>query len=1085
MGDTMHSLATRRTTQSLNRACPSVWGRCQRILPILPILLLAVAVLFAPSEALAQGTDASITGTVNDADGEPLPGATVQIENVSTGFSAGTTTDPRGRFALRELPLGTYAVTVTFVGYGGERRTGLELDQGDRIALDFELSQATQELQEVVVEATNFRNRTERLDASTRVTAEQVETLPAADRNFTDLVKLSPRVSSGTNIAGFSGRTNAITLDGVNAKETNFGGSGSSPYELSMAALQEFEVVTNSYDVIEGRGTSGAIKAVSKSGTNEFGGSVFGHFWDKRLAAPTDIRGRSVAGDTKSQQGFTFSGPIIEDKLHFFVGYDGERKSEAYELWAQSTQSGILENGVGERASAENVNRIISILEEKYSLDSGQRQIGFFQRQNSLDTFFGRVDWQMNDTHTLMARYTRDDFVRPNRNNSHIGRRGIHSQTYNFAADGHNALLSLRSQYESLTNSLKLAYYYNRRANLNTNGRVPNLWVNFTSDINGVTEAARLHGRGYEWVPEDQRSEVITLVNNTYYSTDRFDFTFGTENALVEASGLWTHGQQGRFTFSSIEALDNMNPSRFTRRVATEGRELTDPITTRHLEMAVYGQVETDLTDRISATAGLRYDVTNFLSSPEFNPVLEQELGLRNDANPIDWDNIQPRLSVSWDVTGDGRNIVQGGAGWFQGQTLTRPYAQAFVFNGLRFFEIDVTDDNVPTPNYDAYEESFLNIPGQDLAPPEEQRSQIVRFLDPDYEMPFAFRANLSYHRYLTDWWRVGANLYYNRVSDLPMIQNQNLDTDAGFRLNGEGGRRVYGTPAANLREDPRDGFGDDGSKISQRFAEVNMYTSGYRQTSRQVVLETDFELPNRGHLSASYTWNRSKGAAVYHNEVDDRFIGREYNDFDYLRNGFSPDDFRHKLLLVFTSPSIRGFQASGFLNLVQGDRYTAMIDSRTNVSGLPGEQRYTAFVFDPNDPETPDQIAEDMQYVLDNTSDHFREYLERNMGQYATPNGGISPWEPELNVQLRQEIELPFESIGERLVFNVDIFNVLNLLNSDWGGEYNIIDTRLLRVTGFDADARQYEYEVNRSAGEQRYEGPGFTTRFGLKYIF
>jgi hypothetical protein len=161
------------------------------------------------------------------------------------------------------------------------------------------------------------------------------------------------------------------------------------------------------------------------------------------------------------------------------------------------------------------------------------------------------------------------------------------------------------------------------------------------------------------------------------------------------------------------------------------------------------------------------------------------------------------------------------------------------------------------------------------------------------------------------------------------------------------------------------------------------------------------------------------------------------------------------------------------------------MIDGRTNVSGLPGEHNYPAYVFDPDNPETPEPIAEGMEYVLENTSDRFREYLQRNMGQYATPNGGISPWEPELDLRITQEFDLPLDSYGDQLIFNVDIFNVANLLNSDWGGEYNVIDTRLLRVTGFNEAQQRYEYEVNRNAGQRRYEGPGFSTRFGIKYTF
>jgi hypothetical protein len=106
-------------------------------------------------------------------------------------------------------------------------------------------------------------------------------------------------------------------------------------------------------------------------------------------------------------------------------------------------------------------------------------------------------------------------------------------------------------------------------------------------------------------------------------------------------------------------------------------------------------------------------------------------------------------------------------------------------------------------------------------------------------------------------------------------------------------------------------------------------------------------------------------------------------------------------------------------------------------------------------------------------------------MGQYATPNGGVSPWEPEVDLRLVKRFDLPLGNYGEQLVFNVDIFNFLNVLNSDWGGQHNVVDTRLLQVTGYNKAENRYEYKVNRDAGQRRYEGLGFRMRFGLKYRF
>ncbi len=1066
--------------------------------------ILTVLLCFITTGALlAQGTDASVSGTITDATNDELINATVTVRNELTGFNTGTVTNLQGNYRLQQLPVGgPYTVTVSYVGYADQKKTGFTLNQGDNLEVDFEMSEASTELSEIVVSGTGFKSRNDRLAAATSVSAQDVKSLPANDRNFSNLAALSPLVGGGTNIAGMSSRSNSIQIDGVNGREASFGGQGSSPYVLSMEALREFEVVTNSYDVIDGRGAAGGIKAVTKSGTNEFHGSAFSYWWDARLAADQDLQGRDVLGDTKNQRGFSLGGPIIQDKLHFFVAYDGERFDEEYDLWSQTNEEGILQNNDGGRISQTDMDRALEILRTPmYGVGDGQ-QYGFFQRTRKLDTWFARLDWQINNIHTLTLRLNTTNFSQPNRNNSDIGRYGLFAATYDFEDNGVNTLFALRSQLRpNLSNELKVGYFFNTRGNVITTGRHPQLWVIGESVLPaGDTSEYTMVPRYNRWTPEEQTNYTYNLINNTYFSTGKYDFTFGTDNLLTNSRGIYTHDTQGRFDFYSLEALAAGEPDRYRRKFTNPGQELIDPVSTWVLDASVYGQVSTELLSDLQVSVGLRYDLNMFLTKADYNEVLDNELGLRNDVAPVDFNNIQPRLNINWDVGGNGKDIINAGAGWFVGQVVTRPYIYSLIDNGIRFTGVDVSkgdvDENgneitLPTPNYALYDEQYSEIPGDgltsnDLYPTEGSAAQVVRFLDEDFEVPMTFRANLSYHRYLTDWLRVGANLYYNKTKDMYVMENANLNPEVQFTLAGEGGREVY-TPLVDY-EVANGGPGNfRNARVSDQFEDALQFTNGYESRFMAVVLEAAMDLPRGGKANLSYTRADARGAERFRNEDDQRFTGVSYYDYGFINDAFSPDDFRHKILANITTPTIGGTTVGIFLSMIQGGRFSATT-RRADLNGSKVREGsgFTAFIFDPYDPQTAalqgEQFAQDLQFVFENASPEAQEYLKDNVGQYAQPNGGLKSWTTELNLRLTQEINL---FTDHSLIFNIDCFNFLNLINPEWGGFHNVINEDLYNVESFDPSTRQIQYSVRTNYGERRYEGDGFKLMMGLKYTF
>ncbi len=1072
-------------------------------------LLLIFSMLTIASRLFAQGTDASIEVAVTDPTKLPVQGATISLLNASTGFTTTGASQKNGMFRFEQLPLGgPYKITVTYVGFQPQVKDGYTLNQGSNLTVAFPLSNQAAQLQEVTVFANEFKNRNERLGRSTLISAKEIQRLPSTNRNFANLAQLSPMVGNGFNVGGLNSRNDAFTVDGVTAKESSFGGPDQLPYTFSIEALREFEVVTNSYDVSEGRSLGGGIKGVTKSGTNEFHGSVFRYFWDNRLGANTDLLGRKVINDTKQQSGFTLGGPIVKNKMHFFIAYDGERLQEAYDLWNQSVTPGIVQNNRGQQATQANLDRAVNILQSKYGVSNTQ-QYGFFTRKNKLNTYFGKIDWQINSKNKLTFRYNQSDYVLPNNNNSDIGAYGIHDAGYDFIVKGKNVLLALRSQLRNnVSNDFKLGYYFNTRQNAINTAEHPQLWINMQSTINGATQNAVLVGRYNRWTPEIQENSIISINNDVYLNKGKFNFVFGTQNTLTKSSGIYTHDTKGRFDFNSLDALDAMQPSRYTRKFTNPGQELRDPLDADLAELSVYAQATTNIKPNLKVSAGLRYDVALFFTAPAYNETLFKELGYRNDVKPKDLNNVQPRINFNWDIKGNQQDILDGGFGFFAGQMVTRPYIYALIDNGIRFTGIDITGRDgfvinpatndylikngekvpMPRPDYNSYNKDYNTIPGNGYTSSQlfgaGNQAQVVRFVDENLQLPNSFKAHLSYHHYFTDWLRAGATAYYLHTSNMLTMANANLTSKVAFNLQGEGGREVY-TPLDKMKSNAAD-FNQ--AKRSPQFTDALIYTNGYSTQSRGFILDAAIKLPKEGSVSMSYTRAKAQGAENFRNEDDQRFVGVSYYDnYNFINNAHSPNDFRQKILVNVSSPKVGGFTFGAFLNMVEMGRFSAIISPRevmgTNIRDLNGN---TAYIFDPNNPATADyqgdKFVTDLKYVLDNAGPAAQKYLRENMGQYAEPYGGLMGWRTSLNARITNDIPL---YKNQRLQINIDVFNVLNLIDKEKGGFWNYPFQELYKVNSFNPTRKSYQYEINRNYGQRRKEGNGFIIMFGMKYVF
>ncbi|RAI89389.1 TonB-dependent receptor [Algoriphagus yeomjeoni] len=468
------------------------------------------------TQTYSQATNASISGQVKDENGEPLIGAALLIKNELTGFTASAITNLTGNYTVNQLPLANdYSVTCTYMGYGTKVFTGYAVSQGDRIKLDIVLSEEAQSLSEVSVVANSLSNSIDRFGSSTAVTAKDMATLPVNGRNFNSLVDLSP-VSNGSNLLGQLYSSTNYTIDGMtNRSPLSSGSTNRGPFSISMEAIREFEVSTNDYDVTNGRSGGGIISAVTKTGTNTVHGSAFLFNRADWLSSKYDTRGNVREDEFAIQQyGFTLGGPIIKDKLHFFLAYDGQR--DARPLYIADIRTPEDENRYN--LSQESLDRYLQIARNEYGVAESP-QTGSFDKKRYSHTAFARIDYQINKSNLLTIRnnFSRDLNSQGVSDNSSINLYEVYGDHLSTA---NSLMASLRTEISNkLTNELKLQYLYtlddgSPNAQLPSSNIPRAIVQRVESEVDGRNVNTTIQLGGQRYLPERFESNVYQLVNN-------------------------------------------------------------------------------------------------------------------------------------------------------------------------------------------------------------------------------------------------------------------------------------------------------------------------------------------------------------------------------------------------------------------------------------------------------------------------------------------------------------------------------------------------------------------------------------------
>lgn len=1014
--------------------------------------------------AYAQTTQASIVGKVTGLGQMAQEKVKVTIVNESTGFRTETETNSKGEYIFKEIPLGgPYTVIVN-----DEKKEGYNVNFGDQVTVNVNIGTGQKVLDEVIVTG-NLKNKIGNLGAATAISAKNISMLPVNGRNFTNLTELSPLSGKGGNLSGQLGSSTNFTIDGMTAKNPTSAGSTTSrsgaPFSISIEAVREFKITTNQYDVTLGRSGGGTVSAVTKSGTNKFSGSAWEYLRTNWLSSPYDIRGNKRDNDfSTSQFGFSLGGPIIKNKLHFFVAWDHQLDSRP--LAIADIKSKDDEKRLN--TTTETLNQFLNIARTNYGVGNSP-QFGTFDKVRNSDAGFLRLDWQISPKHLLTLRnnFTYDLNKNGLGDNTNINFFESYGNDKNL---DNSLLLTLRSNLKpNLTNELKAQYLYTYQDSYQNSqlGRpVPRAIVeNIVSPGVGATN---IQIGGHRFAQESFKNNVFQLVDNLYYNTDKVKYTFGADLMFTTAKSVYGSEVNGRFHFkeddkkypSNLYNFENFRPYRFYREVPL----MDDPSVRSNIwNVGLYGQFQTKIAEGLDLMAGLRLDYGGYPKA-EFNQKLFDEMGIRTD-NKIKSFVIQPRFQFEWNISEQNKDFLKFGAGIFSSDINNYMVINNLVFDGKHLATVDVDPMAVGlVPDFYSYRRDYGTVPS--LA---EYQIPTINYTGKDARIPIVYKANISYTHFFNERFRAGIAGFMALGRNNYFYYDRNMKASPEFTLANEGGRGVF-VPASGIDELGRTDWKK--GRINNNFGRVLELVSDGKVNQFSFVVDTSYRYWKDGEITASYTWSDIKDNTSYNGNVANSatLSTLVQSDPRDLRMSYSDNQFRNKIVIYGNSPTIAGFTLGIRYSGIGGTRFS--LTAGGNVNGDFVDSNDLAYIF----PDLTKPLLDDPavgQALKDYISDYNNKIAERNAGK----NAFYGVWD------VRVAKKIKFDKIGA-FELSVDIFNVANLLNKEWGVNKSYGNVALYRIKSFNQTTRQFEY-VKNANGLAPLSGNPYQIQIGAKYSF
>lgn len=1121
-------------------------------------LLLLVFSTVAFCVAQAQVTTSSISGNVTDGKGAPLVGATVIATHVPSGTQYGAVADVKGNYRLYNVrPGGPYTISFSMVGYQPVEKTGIQLALAENNVTDAYLNEDTIGLEAVVVSADgkNSSMNSDRAGSVTSISREAIGVMPTVSRSMNDIMRLSPQSSTTTNgyaVGGGNYRQSYVTVDGA-AFNNAFGIGQNLPANgspISLDALEQVSVAVTPFDVRQSGFTGGAINAVTRSGDNEFRGTAYTYLKNNSL------RGDRV-GDSKINiedahtytYGASFGGAIVKNKLFFFVNGEYEDEMTAGPNGICSTDGTNFGKNSVKRPTQADMETMKNFLQTTYGYNPG-RYMNYSLKTPGYK-ILARVDWNINDNHRLNVRFSKTHSKDSSSPSSSVS--PLYAQTIypgGTTSDGKtiNAGQGRSSNYAMYFESQR---YYTRRdftsvaAELNSrwlDGRLANT-LRYTYSFQD--EPREYEGGFFPTVdilkdgacymsfgPDPFTAGNLRQVG-THVVTDELNWNTGINNFIIglqyehqHAVNGFMQGGNGYYVFDSMEDFMTGKKASAFGMMHSNAADLKQfQSAMDYQQFAFYLQDELNLHKNFKLTAGLRFEVPNYPSlKNNFNQAY-YDLNFGPEDAPVHYSTdqlpdtrltVSPRLGFNWDITGNRKLILRGGTGYFVGR-LPFVWLVSAVGNsnvGQTAVE-NYASKGAHIPDFHTSVRDILNdlYPnGFDPKTPTAPSSPTI--LDTDLKMPAAWKSSLALDVKLPRDFDFTIEGIYNKDYNPAIISNLNYKPSNN--------RQEIIPGSGDIRQVTQDWIDPTNTKRGTYTGKQCYYITngdnGAYYWSITAQLRKRFKFGLNASVAYTHSYARSYGDGIG-DQVTSAYKTNTYSvgmiNSHELGYGtyVAPDrilvnlDYRIAYGKHFASNFALLYEGSqlGFVGGYSYSRYSYTFDNCVT-----GDGGANSLIFVPASREElenwkfyePKDKTGAVTYSAKDQKDDFWAYIEQDdylrsrKGKYTERGGAVMPWHHQVDFKFTQEFFITTKS-GKRnvLEFGVDIQNLPNLLNKNWGLYKQVRNSTLLSVvshkdgnnTVFDGYSFAQYNKARNTKTYKNYESLWSTYRvmFSLRYRF
>lgn len=1043
----------------------------RRILPLILIFL-------APFYMYAQETTSEIVGTVSGGT-SPLAGATVTVVNVPTGTQSVTTTRKEGRYNLPNLRVGgPYTITVTYVGFEQMRRDSVFLSLGQDFKADFNLTASSASLQTVTVTSV----RQDRVFNSSHTGSQeiigrnQIERLPTINRSLQDFTRLTPS-SNGLSIGGRSNLYNNVTIDGANFNNA-FGlsstlGGQTSSQPISLDAIEQIQVNISPYDVRQGGFSGAGINSVTRSGTNTFKGSVYTY-----LRSP-DLQGYNVRENKIPKPSFNYNlrgasigGPIIQNKLFFFISGEQERISQPATTLVAAKQGQAAVPGVVSQAAADTLDALKNFLMTKYGYNPGEYE-NYNYRTHS-DKLTVRLDWNINKANTFTLKY---NYLKSFRNisASNSGAPNGNRQPSNtglpFSGSGYTInnnfnifIAELNTRISNkISNKLQVGYSALRdfRASLG-GGDFPLVDI-----LNPVGQTYTSFG--YEPFTYNNKlfSNIFQFSDILTYYAGKHEVTFGTQNYIKKFQNGFAPNYEGAYIFNSLSDFYSSatngtpNAKSYALQYALTPDGSFPYANIGSTELGFFAQDKWRAKNNLTITYGLRIDAPIFKNQFTSNPVVptltfrngqHYDVGQKPATNPL----ISPRIGFNWDVFNNQKTQLRGGIGSFSGPPPFVYISNQASNNGVQFGSFSDTLNRgtglpyVFSPDINKYRD------GVDKS---NNTLYNLVFTDKKFKYPQVLKTSIGLDQKLPGGIIATVEFIYNKDLNAINFENVNLP-ETGTPLAGPDNRirysstRIYSGSPAPSASNPN---------ITNAILMKN-YSKGYSTVST-IQLQKNFR---NLYASVSYTYSKSKsindGGSIAASTWRDRPVTNDpnapelgYSNFyqphrflaqAYYRKEYG-DHYATSVGLVFESAP---FGVGSYT--YNGDVNRDGTGGNNDLIYIPKTQADIVLV--PvntgggtiTDPRTPNVMWDQLNNFIGQD-----KYMKNHRGQVAERNAAVLPFFSHLDLNVTQDFYLKTGKNRHTLRLSFDMINIGNFISKNWGIAKSFSSTSFLKFEGLVTD--------------------------------